>query len=74
MPPQSAGAESEYNEQYILWAGPIKIRKSVNKAEPLLADFSDAAPNQKRKLAAEKQEPVPVPFQQTTRSTAPTRH
>ena len=59
MPPQSAGAESEYNEQYILWAGPIKIRKSVNKAEPLLADFSDAAPNQKRKLSAEKQEPVP---------------
>ncbi len=74
MPPQSAGAESEYNEQYILWAGPIKIRKSVNKAEPLLADFSDAAPNQKRKLSAEKQEPLPVPFQKSARSKSPSRH
>ena len=62
MAPQSAAAESEYNEQYILWAGPITIRKSVNKAQPLLTDFSDASPHQKRKLAAEKREPVPLPF------------
>lgn len=62
MPPQSATAESEYNEQYILWAGPIRIRKSVNKAEPLLSDFSDAGPDQEKAFAGERTMRVPVPF------------
>ncbi len=41
MPPQSASIEAEYNEQYILWAGPVIITKYLREAEPLLADFSD---------------------------------
>jgi hypothetical protein len=40
MPPQSASVEAEYNEQYILWAGPIIITKFLHDSEPLLADFS----------------------------------
>ena len=41
MPPQSASIEAEYNEQYILWAGPMIITKFLRDSEPLLADFSD---------------------------------
>lgn len=63
MSPQSAVAEAEYNEQYVLWAGPVSIRKSVKKGEPLLADFSDAQPHQTKMLSAEKEVPVPVPFE-----------
>lgn len=40
MPPQSASVEAEYNEQYILWAGPIIITKFLHDSEPLLSDFS----------------------------------
>jgi hypothetical protein len=40
MPPQSASVEAEYNEQYILWAGPIIITKFLHNSEPLLSDFS----------------------------------
>jgi hypothetical protein len=41
MPPQSASIEAEYNEQYILWAGPIIITKFLHDSQPLLSDFSD---------------------------------
>jgi hypothetical protein len=58
MPPQSACTESEYNEQYVLWAGPVQIRKSVKKAEPLLSDFGDL----RTASSADRQEPVPYPF------------
>ncbi len=61
MEPQTATAESEYNEQYILWAGPVKIRKSVNKAEPLLSDFSDISMNQPL-TPVNREENVPYPF------------
>ncbi len=40
MSPQSVDAEAEYNEQYILWAGPLSIRKSVSPAAPLLTTFA----------------------------------
>jgi len=33
--------EAEYNEQYILWAGSVKITKYLKKSERLLADFTD---------------------------------
>jgi len=41
MPPQSASTEAVYNEQYILWAGPVLVTKFLKKAEPLLVDFTD---------------------------------
>ncbi len=43
MPPQDVGAESEYNEQYVLWAGPLTVRKIMRKLETPLCDFSDLA-------------------------------
>ena len=63
MPPQAAVAEAEYNEQYILWAGPVKIRKSVRKAEPLLSDFTDVDLKKRGTLNKEKEESIPMPFQ-----------
>lgn len=63
MQPQQAVAEAEYNEQYVLWSGPLSIRKSVKKGEPLLADFNDAKPGVKKRFAAEKEMVVPIPFQ-----------
>lgn len=44
LPPRTAAAEAEYNEQYVLWSGPIKASKSVKKAEPLMVDFTDVLP------------------------------
>ena len=40
MKPRSAGTEAEYNEQYLLWMGPISIKKFLHTTEPLLVDFS----------------------------------
>ncbi|OQX10449.1 MAG: hypothetical protein BWK76_20695 [Desulfobulbaceae bacterium A2] len=64
MPPQSAGAEAEYNEQFVLWAGPIMVRKYMRKAEPILCDFTDltdetvAQPD----LREEKEQAVPLSY------------
>lgn len=63
MSPQQAVADAEYNEQYILWAGPVRIRKSVQKGEPLLADFRDAGAGREGVFGAERVLRVPVPFQ-----------
>jgi len=41
MEPQTASSEAEYNEQYILWAGPVMIKKYLRKSDPLLCDFTD---------------------------------
>lgn len=41
MPPQSVSMEAEYNEQYLLWAGPVIITKFLKKSKPLLSDFTD---------------------------------
>lgn len=67
MPPQSASIEAEYNEQYILWAGPVIITKSLRESEPLLAEFSDlATPGespQKETLHKSAQDTaIPYPF------------
>jgi hypothetical protein len=63
MPPQAVGAEAEYNEQYVLWAGPVSAGKFMKKADPPLCDFTDL-PDEKAGLiqSAEKAEPVPYPF------------
>ncbi|TKB23233.1 adhesin [Desulfopila sp. IMCC35006] len=68
MVPQSAAIEAEYNEQYILWAGPVSITKYLRNAEPLLADFSElstpeeSAQNESLGMAAQDAA-IPYPFQ-----------
>lgn len=63
MPPQSASAESEYNEQYVLWAGPVSIRKSLRDAESLLSDFTDLQETHSAALPVAREEQAPYPFQ-----------
>jgi hypothetical protein len=66
MPPQSAGTEAEYNEQYILWAGPVIIRKYLKDGDPLLADFTDLREKKDGsgvEKTVEQRVAVPYPFQ-----------
>lgn len=62
MAPQSAGAESEYNEQYILWAGPIIIKETLMKSQPLLSDFSNLQEDGEGVELAEQDVTIPYPF------------
>ena len=62
MAPQSASVEAEYNEQYILWAGPVMIKKYLKKSEPLLSDFSDVKGKRDAAGYPEQDENVPYPF------------
>ncbi len=62
MAPQSASVEAEYNEQYILWAGPIMITKYLRKSEPLLSDFSDIKVKRDFVDYPEQDETIPYPF------------
>lgn len=63
MPPQSAAAESEYNEQYVLWAGPVTIRKSLRNAESLMSDFSSLHNKPSIVLPMSWEKTPPYPFQ-----------
>jgi hypothetical protein len=47
MRPCSANEEAEYNERYILWAGPFITDKRTKKGEGLLVDFKDITPYQR---------------------------
>ncbi|EKD34864.1 MAG: Adhesin MafA2 [uncultured bacterium] len=60
--PQSTGAEAEYNEQYILWAGPIMIKETLTKSEPLLSDFA-LEEDEKSAEPLVKDVSIPYPFQ-----------
>lgn len=62
MPPQAAGAEAEYNEQYILWAGPIIIKETLTKSSPLLSDFTDMKEDGVNLSMREKDVTIPYPF------------
>lgn len=62
MAPQSTSVEAEYNEQYILWAGPIMIKKYLKKSEPLLSDFTDVRPGRDAAGYPEQDEAIPYPF------------
>ncbi len=62
MKPQSASVEAEYNEQYILWAGPVMIRKYLKESEPLLADFTDVEVKRHPVEYPEQDETIPYPF------------
>ncbi|MDD2462384.1 MAG: hypothetical protein PHI97_00140 [Desulfobulbus sp.] len=63
MEPQVASSEATYNEQYILWAGPVNIRKSLKTADPLLADFTNIIKSTKKTQPIYKVEHAPYPFQ-----------
>jgi hypothetical protein len=64
--PQAVGAEAEYNEQYLVWIGPISARKFMKKADPLLCDFTDL-PDDKviETKPVDQGEPIPYPFRHT---------
>jgi hypothetical protein len=62
LPPTVAAAEAEYNEQYILWAGPVSVKKTLVKADPLLSDFTDVLEGEKTLRPAIQRETVPHPF------------
>jgi len=63
MSPQSAAAVCEYNEQYVLWAGPVNIRKTLRNAEPLLSDFTHLQEEKSAALPVDREVHVPHPFQ-----------
>lgn len=63
MPPKSAGAEAEYNEQFILWVGPVMIRQTLQKAKPLLSDFTDFSEDMGSRKTAEQNIAISYPFQ-----------
>ena len=63
MQPQSASIEAEYNEQYILWAGPIIITKYLHNSEPLLSDFSDLVQKENSLEMSAQDSSIPYPFQ-----------
>ena len=46
IPPQTSSFEAEYVEKYILWAGPVQIRKEVRRSDALLVDFKDMSQHQ----------------------------
>jgi len=39
--PQVSSYEAEYNENYVLWMGPISIDKTIKESDGLLSDFID---------------------------------
>jgi len=43
MEPQAASTETEYNEQYILWSGPVSIKRFLKDTDPLMCDFTDSS-------------------------------
>ncbi len=62
MPPQSASVEAEYNEQYLLWAGPIMITKHLKKASPLLTDYTDLQEFSVEPEYSDQNGPIEYPF------------
>nr|WP_321467028.1 hypothetical protein [uncultured Desulfobulbus sp.] len=63
MPPQAVTAEAEYNEQYVLWAGPVKIKKTLRQAEPLLCDFTHLQEKNTELVPVIRNEKALAPFQ-----------
>jgi hypothetical protein len=63
LPPAAAGAESEYNEQYILWIGPVMTKQTLQKTKPLLCDFTDLNHNSRTNKSTEQDISIPYPFQ-----------
>lgn len=62
MSPQSSSIEAEYNEQYILWMGPVIITKYLHESEPLLTDFTDLEKSKEVATIPEQDADIPYPF------------
>ncbi len=62
MPPQIAVSEAEYNEQYVLWMGPVSIKKFIQKTDPLLCDFTDIPSQTESVKMPEQDGQIPYPF------------
>lgn len=63
MPPQAASVEAEYNEQYILWVGPISIKKLLKPSESLLSDYTNLEKQEKNSTnLAEQDGELDYPF------------
>lgn len=62
MKPQASSIEAEYNEQYILWMGPIIITKYLHESSPLLSDFTDLGMKKKPVEMQAQNEEIPYPF------------
>ena len=67
MAPQTACAEAEYNEQFILWTGPVRIRKSMIKSEPLLSDFTSVTDGKNELQPVSRDSDIPYPFRRQPR-------
>ena len=67
MAPQTACAEAEYNEQFILWTGPVRIRKSMIKSEPLLSDFTTVTEGANELKPVSRDSDIPYPFRRQPR-------
>jgi hypothetical protein len=62
MPPRAASTEAVYNEQYILWAGPVIITKYLKKSAPLLADFTDLQEDSRSTNYKDQDTTITYPF------------
>ncbi len=60
--PQSAGAVSEYNEQYLLWIGPISRKETLRKTAPSLSTFCDLDFSEENEEVTKKDLDVSYPF------------
>lgn len=60
--PQSAGAVAEYNEQYLLWIGPISRKETLKKASRPLSTFCDLDDDQEIPVKSEKKLEINMPF------------
>lgn len=58
VPPQTTSFEAEYNEQYMLWAGPLHTTKSLRRSDGVLADFTDLT----EQKPIERRKPIVTPF------------
>lgn len=68
MPPQSVFSSAEYNEQYILWMGPIMIKKFLMDTDPLLSDFTDLRTKGVTEKFPEQDGAIPYPFRHQIKS------
>ncbi len=63
MQPQSASVEAEYNEQYVLWIGPVSKKKILKTSEPLLSDYTNLdKKHEKSKTLMEMDGELDYPF------------
>lgn len=71
IPPQTSSFEAEYVEKYILWAGPVEVRKEVRRSDALLVDFKDMTQHQLTTRTKGLQSVTPESSSQWTETTRP---